>query len=320
MTAYLVSDLVTDCLTKLAGTAHDDINLLASSMSVSTPDAVDTLTLQFETSGAIPGVYLSIDDEAMLVVNTVSVTRTVTVLRGQKGSAAVTHSSNDVVVVDPPWPRWTVMNELRSVIRSMGPQVFSVQTLDIPLANGILGYDLGAIGPFFRGLDARQTAPSQVADITSDLDQASTVAPNHEWPELEYQVLNGNAPTTDFPSANAIIFSTRNLTIPGIAHFTYAAPFDVDTAFTDTTDCIADIGMDTSDLDIPAYEVTARLMRFRTPRRLTTQIAGQPRDAQEVPALALMQAADEMHNTYVQRIYDAQARLLVRFPMRMRFG
>lgn len=318
--AFTVGQLAEDCITRLEGTAHGEKNLLKVSLSASTPDAVDTLIPQFALGGIVGGVYLSIEDETLFVMSTNDSAGTASVLRGQKGSTAAAHSTPKVIEVDPPWPRWLVMSELQAEIRSWGPQVFQVAQADIPLANGILGYDLGLIAPVFRVMSVRMTAPGQIADVFSDLSQASAVAPNKEWPELEFEALLGNAPLTDFPSGSALILGTRNLSVPGVLHVTYAAPFDVDTSWTDTTDCINDVGLDQSDLDIPAYGVAARLLRYRTPRRLATQMQGQPRDAQEVPALALMQAADEFQRTRDQRLFDAQARLLTMFPMRMDFG
>lgn len=320
--SYLVSALVDDVLNHLAGTAHDVINLLKTSMSASTENALDTVVFVNPMNGAVPGVYLSIDDETMLILTISSSGNTSQVLRGQKGSTAGSHSANALIYVDPAWPRWAVMSTIRDEIRSWGPQVYQVLTVPVDIATqaNVMGYDLGEIQPFYRVLKVRQTPPAYIASIIGgDNGAVTSVADDRSWPEVPFHV-DQAAPLSDFPSGNALFVETTSFTLPGVLHVTYAAPFDVDTAWADTTDLLADVGLKSYHLDIPAYGAAWRLLSFRQPRRLFTQMQGQPRDAQEVPALALMQAAQQFKAFRDDRLWDSERVLLETFPLEMEVG
>ena len=312
---YTVSNLVDDTLTHLAGTAADELNLVNDALSIQAVNYVDTVTFTYELGGCVPGCLLSIDDEIMYVLSTnESVSpQTAAVLRGQKGSTPAAHLAAAIIMVDPPWPRYSVMEVLRDEIRSWGPQVFSVVTKSITIQAGISGYDLGDPSPVFERVRVFRDPPNFIG--TNGIPWSGAGLPDDQsWPSIPAEIRRDQS-TTAFPSGNALILKTNSLGTPSTVWVVYSKPFDVDTSWTDTTDCIADIGMDTSDLDIVPLGAAWRLLAFRQPRRMLTTIAGQPRDAQEIPPLAIMQSALQFKEQRDSRLNDAEIRLLNRFPI-----
>lgn len=318
---YTVAQLVTDTIAHLMGTTRDQLNLLENNLSLQSVNYVDTVQLTYPLGGAVVGAYISIDDETMIILNTNQASQQLTVLRGQKNSLLATHTAGAVVTVDPPFPRWTVMQALQDEIRSWGPQVFQVLTTDIATQSQVRGYDLGMIQPFFRVLDVTMTPPPFVGQPLYVV-YAANGSTDNSWPSVPFHEVQ-SADTTGFPSGNGLVIDTSNgLVIPGTLHVTYTAPFDVDgvrssVPWGDNSDLLADVGLDVSDLDIPAYGAAWRLLAFREVRRTFTNLQGQPRDAQEVPALAIQQAAAGFKQMRDSRLADAMFRLANRFPTRM---
>jgi hypothetical protein len=316
-----VAQLVDQTIAKLMGTTRDQLNILTLNLSLQSVNYVDTVQMNYPLAGAVPGAYISIDDESMIILNTNQSSQQVSVLRGQKDSLLATHTAGAIITIDAPWPRWTVMQALQDEIRSWGPQVFQVLTTDIATQSQVRGYDLGSIEPYFRVLDVTMTPPPFIGQPLYVV-YAANGSTDNSWPSVPFHEVH-NADTTGFPSGNGLVIDTSNgLVIPGTLHVTYAAPFDVDgtrssTPWGDTSDLIADVGLDVSDLDIPAYGAAWRLLSFREVRRTFTNLQGQPRDAQEVPALAIAQAAQGFKAQRDARLADAMYRLANRYPTRM---
>lgn len=310
--ANQLSALVDRTLDHLKGTASEEINLLLSPLLVQATDFVDTVVFTYDIGGAVPGVMLSIDDESMYVLASDVATQSVTVLRGQQGSTAAAHSASTKIVVDPPWTRADVISILQDEVRSWGPQVFSIQTTTIAIKAGISGYDLGDPGPVYSRVRVFRDPPPYTGQ-GGLLWQNVGVPSDQSWPMIPAE-LRLNQSLSDFPSGNALIIKDNGLFVPSTVWVQYSKPFSVD-GWTDTTDLIDDVGLDESDLDIPPLGAAWRLLSFRQPRRLFTQIAGQPRDAQEVPALSIMQAAMQFKEERDSRLQDAQIRLMQAFPI-----
>lgn len=311
--SYLVSQLVDDTLAKLSGTASDEINILGGSgMASSTTDAQDTVSFQFPAPGCVPGVYLSIEDETLYVLGINTSSQSCTVLRGQKGSAPVSHSPGVKILVDPPWPRYAVMEELQAEIRSWGPQVFRIATKSLSVQSGINGYDLGDTDQIYGKKAIYRDPPPYIGGFGIPW-VSSGVPSDQSWPQIPGEIRQA-MPTTDFPSGNAVIIETDQLIVPSTFWVVYAKPFNVDT-WTDSTDVVGTCGVEPSDLDIAPFGAAWRMVAFRSPRRLFTQIAGQPKDEQAVPPLALMQLADQFKATRDSRLGDAEERLMRMFPL-----
>jgi hypothetical protein len=292
---------------ELVGDARAEFNLLGA--AISSPITYPTtaaITISNALGGITPGAYLGIDDELFYVWSTSGNTATVT--GGWFTTTATTHTAGSVVEVNPWFPRHRIRVNMQDEIRSWGPQVFAVKTTDISAVAGQRGYDLGAISPFYFVLRA-QLDTTPLPGESSD----------ESWPDVAFYVLQ-QAPTSDFPSGNALVLGVDIWNQPlfqvSTIHVTYAAPFDVDTSFSDTTDIVNTVGIDPSDLDIVRLGVRWRMLSAREVRRGLTESQAEPRTATEVPPMYLSQAAEAAKKLRDSRLADAQARLYAQYPRR----
>lgn len=300
--AATVGTLVDRTFDLLLGSEREDINQLV----VAITPAATTFNVRFSPPPKVKS-YLAIDTEVMYVVGaqTASGTSsTATVIRGMRGTTAVAHNATAVVYVNPFFTRYQVRNVLQDEIRSWGPQVFAVKTVDVSATAFIRGYDLGNIAPWLDVLSVRES-PDPYQGVTDTKD----------WRTVPFTVLH-SAPTSDFPSGNGLIITLPAgvFDTPRTFHVTYGAPFDVDATFTDSATLLS-MGLDTSDLDIPPYGAAWRLAGSREMRRLLTQAMGEVADLQEYPPGYAIAVADKFKALRDSRLSDAAARLRAQYPL-----
>src|SRR5665213_478926 len=190
---YDVNYLMERTFDLLLGSARQQMNRLTAAI-----DATEgTFTLDFAPQAAQLGTYVAIDDEIMYVWsnNPTSSASTITVQRGVRGTTAVSHSAGSLIYVDPYFTRWQVRNTLRDEIRSWAPQVFAVQTLDVPSTNFVRGYDMGNLKNWLY-----------VLQVTESPDTLWATPDTKDWTQVDFNVAH-QANTTDFPSGNALFIT-----------------------------------------------------------------------------------------------------------------
>lgn len=311
---YLLGALVTDTESHLAGTSRREYNLLDKAVAAGTTDSTSTITLSYDLGGCVAGAELALENESAYVLDVNPSSKTALVLRAQNNTTAPEHAAATKVEIDPPWTRATIMAELRNELRSWGPQVFRVGSVQTSLVTDVLSYDLGIIADAFRVLSVKRSPVPFIGDSTASPWQAVSPGTDGVWDEVPF-VVDWAANTGSFPSGASLTLRSLTRSYPGTLQVTYAGPFNVDSNWSDDTDLLDDVGLDTSDLDIAAYGVAWRLLSFRTTRRLETSVRGQSRDASDVPALALLQAAEQFKTMRDNRLLDAQYRLLQKYPL-----
>lgn len=278
-----------------------------------------TIQTSFPLNGITPGSIIAIDDEEMYVFTTSPGAETAVVSRGENSTTPFYHSQGARIYVNEPFSRAMILEAIIDDIRSWGPQLFTVKTLDIPTSPYQLGYDLGSINPFYQVLEVRLTPPPTFN--TSD---------NRDWKRLRFKYIQ-DAPLSDFPSGNALILTGQgmagnaNIPIYNYAnyqqslHIIYSAPFDADAIVYggEGTMLAAQVGIDETEFDIPALGAAWRLLVGREARRATTHLQGEPRSAEEVPPLYISKTAGFFKQMRDGRINDAQYRLMNMYPWRM---
>lgn len=302
-TTYTVAKLVDRTFDLLLGSERQTINQLTS--------AIDSSQVSFSVRFAPPPKvkdYLTVDTEIMFVTGSASASgtsSTVTVIRAMKGSTAAAHDATAIVNVNPFFSRYQVRATLQDEIRSWGPQVFAVKTVDLSSTDYVRGYDLGAIAPFFGVLDVRESPDAVTANVN-----------DKDWRSVPFDLLQ-SAPTATFPSGQGLIITSPYgvYDSPRTFHVVYSAPFNVDSTFTDTATVLA-MGLDISDVDIPPYGAAWRLGSSREMRRLLTQAMGQVADLQEYPPGYAIRSAQEFKQFRDARLNDAKARLYSQYPLR----
>ena len=307
-TGSLVANVIDQSLDLLLGSARENLNITSSGVAVT-----DTVINLGYVPGAIQqGTYIEIDQELMYVwSSTTSATvGTVTVQRGMRSTAAVAHGANTLVRVNPYFPRYQVANAIQAEIGSWGPQLYRVNTINIPLVNYVAGYDLGVLGDFHRIIDVRESPDLELGYVS---DQA--------WARIKWEVLQA-APRSQFPSGNALFIVDplgvwdSPQTNPRTVHVIYAAPFNFNIPFVENTDVVAQVGVDPNELDIIPYGVGFRLLQGREARRALTENMGAPNTATAVPPMYASQASAAFKKIRDDRIGDAMVRLMTKYGVR----
>jgi hypothetical protein len=301
----------------LLGNGRSEMNLVASTMSGTSATVATTYPL----GGITPGTMIGIGDEEMYVFATNPGGLTATVSRGENSTTPQIHAPGTRIYVNEPFTRSMIVNAVVDDIRSWGPQLYSVQSLDITTIPYQTGYDLGDINPYYGILDVYLTPyPTYV---TMD---------NLDWKRVRFRDFQ-QAPTSDFPSGNALIITDvggmqggqiPNWNVNGLSmtlHVIYATAFNVDkvdptSATVEGIKLASDVGLDETEFDIPAMGAAWRLMLGREARRATTLMQGEPRSENEVPPLYISKTAEYFKSLRDGRLNDAQTRLMRMYPLR----
>jgi hypothetical protein len=302
---YSVGSVFSRIYDLLLGTTREEI----AQLTLALDNEIASVQLSFATV-VTPGTILSIDDELIYVWGVTPSSNGVTcnVQRGYRDTTPTTHDALALVLINPYFSAHEVRECMRDEIRSWPPQVFQVKTVEIQAENFVEGYDLGDIDPWLHPLKC-QISPNTLTPGLDDL----------AWDTVPFLV-DQSANLTDFPSGNSLTITAPGgiYQAPQTIHFKYAAPFDVDTIFTDTTDLVAVVGIDESDIDIVIYGASWRLVQgFEVRRNLFNpmQTSG---DYQGVPPGSILREADYYKQERDSRLGDAQRRLRGQYPVARR--
>jgi hypothetical protein len=313
-----VAQVVDSTREHLLGNGRSEMNVIASTSATTNSTTATVVTTLYPLNGITPGSYISVGDEEMYVFATNPGNLTATVSRGENSTTPQNQGSGSRIYVNEPFNRSMIVNAIVDDIRSWGPQVYQVKSVDIPVVPYQRGYDLGAISPYYSVMEVL-LSPYPSFSLNDNLD----------WKRVRFHDFQ-NAPVSDFPSGNALIVDDAggmqggnipNWNISGVTvslHVTYAAAFDVDliASYAETTTMCAQIGLDETDLDIPALGAAWRLMFMREARRATELMQGEPRVESEVPPLYISKTAAQFKILRDSRLADAQYRLLRMYGIR----
>lgn len=294
--ATTANDLIEATLDFLQGGTDETVNVLAAA-----PDSDDTtLTMTYELGAIVAGAMICVDLEVMRVVDTNPTSKTVTVLRGQRGSTAASHSSGSVVQVSPRFSRWSVFRALNDDIDALsGVGLYQMKTVDLTYSPAVMGYDLTSVSSLESIYSVRYKVPGS----------------EKEWPLLrpsEYR-FDRNASTSDFASGFSLVLYQP--AYPGnTIRVAYKAPFVRMTAASDDVQTVA--GLPATANDIPVYGAAIRLQAGHESARVATESQPDTRRADEVPVGANLQAASTWGRLRAMRIDDEMRRLSRRYPMR----
>lgn len=313
---YTLGQLTDDTFAQLRGTTRDRVNILSASIDAVDALSVDTISLTGDVNGVTVASLLVIGDETMYVQNVNTVTFQALVIRGFDDTVPQAQAAGTLVTIDPPWTRGMVQARLRDEIRSWPPQVFRVAAIDVPIVQLQRGYDLGDIPTeIIRILAVTAPQPPYVGSpgywLTPGDTNTSLADPSFSF------IYNANANTSEFPSGKSITLTsawTPNVT--NSLHVVYATPFDVDSSWSDETDMVSDVGIDSRNLDTPTLGAAARLLRMVSVRRAMLNVEGQSREDQDVTMQAILQAAEQFKADTMTRLGDYQLQLFSDWPIR----
>jgi hypothetical protein len=82
------------------------------------------------------GAIIEIGQELMYATALNTVTNTITVTRGARGTTATAHTTGDIVKIAPAFPRINVFNAVKDQIENLYPTLYAVETQTIASATG----------------------------------------------------------------------------------------------------------------------------------------------------------------------------------------
>lgn len=161
---------------------NDDIQsftLLTGALTADTSDNTvsynnDYLTTEEEDAlGA--GAFIEINQELMLVVSLNTAAETLTVKRAARGTTLATHSIDDEIKINPPYPRKVVFDAVVDQIKNLFPTLFAIETVAVTSGSGyvLLGsYDAPGTNNYLVSV---LKAISQYTDFSSGSDQTGVI-------------------------------------------------------------------------------------------------------------------------------------------------
>lgn len=285
-----VSDLIDETLSlHLHGHQRGHVNLLDGAIN----NSVTSLVLQWDAPPVTPGSWIEIGDELLLV--TAVAARTLTVLRGQGISTAASHSDQDLVVIEPRFPRSVISRALRDTIRSWPRNFYAVTQTEVTTTASGFDFDLaGSTG-------------KDVHRLLRVLRRART-GKTEPWVDITDGVsLARHADTGEYTSGNSLHLDAA-LGQVYVLEATYGHAF-VTSTWASTTDVETTVGLTSTMLDIPPVGAAARLIRGREATRSSTFRQNQPRRAEDVPPMYLSRNAEMLEEFHQTRIADEVRRL-----------
>lgn len=254
-------------------------------------EEITDLKLAYPIKMVQAGMYIGVGDEIVYVWEANQGTNTIIVSRGQSGTDATVHPAGETIESSARFPRAAVKDALQEEIRTWPDSVYRADSkmLDLPLG--------------VNTIDAELTDSRLLVDLA--LDRAPSVAPGR-WTPLTYR-LDRLMDRDIYGSGNAL--TIYNLSGGGgRVRFLYGAPFDV-SEMDDGLDCVDDLGLARTMLDIPPMGAAARLLQTREIIRTDTEAMQESRIAAEVPPTFQTQTATTLRLAVARRLGEEGLRL-----------
>ena len=277
----------------LAGTVEER-NKVATGIDASTT----TVTFSYPLSGLREGSVFEVGSEQMYVWTTNSSAKSAVVERGFNGTTAAAHSAEDIVTVNPRFPRLRVLQQLNADLADLSSPLnglFQVKTVDIA----------------YNGSD-------RMVNITGATDIQNLIDVRYRYLSDDYPIIRDvrlltDMPTSDFASGFALAFDSyvRSGTIRVI----YRAPYG---QFSTESNTVADVGGSDYLDDVLALGSQIRLMASREVKRNFTESQGDTRRAEEVPSGAVANSMLQLQRLRRDRVMAEAARLNRQYPLRIR--
>ena len=277
----------------LAGTVEER-NKVATGIDASTT----TVTFSYPLSGLREGSMFEVGSEQFYVWTVNSSAKSAVVERGFNGTTAASHSSDDIVIVNPRFPRARVLQQLNADLADLSSPLnglFQVKTVDIS----------------YNGSD-------RMVNITGATDIQNLIDVRYRYLSDDYPIIRdtrllSDMPTSDFASGYALAFDT--LVRAGTIRVLYRAPYG---QFSSESDTINNVGGSDYLDDVLALGAQIRLMAGREIKRNFTESQGDTRRAEEVPSGAVANSMLQLQRLRRDRVIAEAARLNRQYPLRIR--
>lgn len=292
----LVSDAVESAYNRLRSLQRDTYNVLAAQLTTAAAGSVGTLTLTYDADGVSEGQYLACEYELLYILSVDG--KTVTVIRGFRGTTPVTHASGALVEVKPRFARGLIQMALLEEIRTWNPRLFATDSFTISASQGVVGYDTGL------------AFPSQIIDVLRLWNPGQND---------DTALRNNRLPFVTIRKGPAAISATNKMclilgwtpTEDRTLHAEYSKPFIL-TAFAATTDLVTDVGLTASMVDLAWLGAAKRM--FTEIDRTNYQNAQDPVRQADVPAGLITSVRRDIDKEYDDRMRLEIDTLLHAYP------
>ena len=269
-------------------------NVLAGNIN----NSATSLSFTYDLGPLQAGAVIACGLELMLVWDVNTTAKTATVQRGMFGSTAASHTTAELVTVNPRFSDFHILKALNDDLAALsGHGLYQVKT-------AVLTFDGTA-----RSIDLA----SDVIDVLEVRYDES--GGTKRWPLIDQYVVLHDLDPADFPTGKAIRFD-RSPEVGVDIRVHYKAPFTSLSAQAD--DVLTVAGLHAEAHDIPPLGAAIMLAGARDIRRTDTRAQGDTRRAEEVPAGTPQGAVRTLMQQRQYRIGQEQGRLYQRYPLRRR--
>ena len=262
-------------------------------------DSETTVNFTHDTAGIVAGSIIEIGTELMYVFSMNASTNNATVQRGFRGTTAASHSSGDLVTVNPKFPAQLVLNAINDELADLSsPQngLYQMKTVELTFNAAQDGYNLTGVTDDI--LSIYQVTYSDVGAEASE-------------PVISSWTLRRDRNTSSFASGYALVLHDDGW--PGqTVRVQYKTGF---TALAATSTALSTVGLHSESYDLPALGAALRLMSTRPVRREFIDEQGSSRRADEVPAGAISASMRDLRALRETRINAEAARLDQKYPL-----
>lgn len=289
-----LSALIEETKSHLLGNTREQINVLNGALDASTTSVVLSDAMGSITAGA----EIEIDQEVMRV-RTVS-GQTATVLRGNRGSTAATHSDGALVTVNPRFYRHRIIVDLNHALGDMsGSGLYQEVAVDLTFSPTVSGYDLTG------STDANLL---QILEV-----RYKNTGPEKRFPVISKWSLLRDMATTDFSTGNALVIDSPGF--PGLPlRVRYARDFTDLVALTD--DLTTTAGVPATAEDLPPIGAAIRQMAGRDIKRSFLETQPDTRRTGEVPPGIAQGAITTLRRMWAEGVDAERMRQVQRYPYR----
>tara|TARA_B100000212_G_scaffold333184_1_gene302247 strand:- start:1003 stop:2013 length:1011 start_codon:yes stop_codon:yes gene_type:complete len=234
----------------------------------------DMLSIE-EEDALDKGTVIEINQELMICTDLNSVTNTITVKRGARGTTASAHTAGDIIKIAPPFPRKNVFDAVKDQINNLFPTLFAVETQSVTTGDGytLLGAynDVGTHNYIVSIIGAI----SQYTDFSSNSDTTGVKFSNVACSLVElpnpftYNDSDGVSRTFTYSSGPSVVHAVQfsGINTGHTAFVTFKKKFIEPTAETDT---LTSIGLEQEYEPIIMAGVAAQMLAGRDIPAATT--------------------------------------------------
>lgn len=276
---------------------QEQISWLTAPMSASdTSLTLDLTTVKLASRGLI-----EIGNELMLVNNFNTQTGLVTLAagingRGRENTTPTTHAINDIVTMDPDYPKQRITEAINDTIQATYPDLYVMQNFDFPKVAARYEYQMPADSEAILRVTCDTIGPSRV--------------------KFPAQMVRYNPQAQNDPTAGLTTGKTIEIMdgiVPGrTIHVTYITKPGV--LVNDSDDYLTTVGYPERTIDMIQYGAVARLLSGVESARLQQKSVEATERAPLVPTGAASNASQYFWNMYQKRMNEEVDRLHQLFP------